>query len=290
MSRRVFHLLTETDSFSDVHGAALQRWVANVLRFESSKSVVVCARADATWGLPNVIRRTVPGLLAYSYLKGRYRLPWRLRGQLLRKILTPALSDLRPGDVVWVHNRPDYAGAIHQHVRSARARLVVHLHNSLLVSFPRPITTSFEADHLVFCSEFLASQASKIFPRLSRFSVLHNGADETRFFPSRVAQWASSRPLVVIFAGRLVPEKGAHIFFEAMRILRRRHIPALGRVFGASGFGSSHRTTAYVRSLLNTRPENVDSAAIAGVLSSLRNSGAPTSSPVPPSGRSLLVW
>ena len=37
VSGTVVHLLTETDSFSDVHGAALQRWVANVLRFEEDR-------------------------------------------------------------------------------------------------------------------------------------------------------------------------------------------------------------------------------------------------------------
>ena len=44
MSGTVVHLLTETDSFSDVHGAALQRWVANVLRFEE-EAAIVCVRA-----------------------------------------------------------------------------------------------------------------------------------------------------------------------------------------------------------------------------------------------------
>ena len=41
------HLFTETDSFSDIHGAALQRWVANVLRFEEEPAIVACARADS---------------------------------------------------------------------------------------------------------------------------------------------------------------------------------------------------------------------------------------------------
>ena len=50
MSGTVPHFLTETDSFSDMHGAALQRWVANVLRFEDAPALVACARADSSWG------------------------------------------------------------------------------------------------------------------------------------------------------------------------------------------------------------------------------------------------
>ncbi len=76
VSGTVLHFLTETDSFSDLHGAALQRWVANVLRFEEDRAVVACARADASWGLAHVRTVVLPGLWAYSKLKGRYRLPW----------------------------------------------------------------------------------------------------------------------------------------------------------------------------------------------------------------------
>ena len=89
---------------------------------------------------------SLPGLWAYSKLKGRYRLPWSVRRPMLRQILEPALAGLEPDSVVWVHNRPDYASAIEADVRAAGARLVVHLHNSLLASFPRKINDSFRAD------------------------------------------------------------------------------------------------------------------------------------------------
>ena len=261
MSRTVYHLLTETDSFSDLHGAALQRWVANVMKFEAARAVVVCARADSTWPLPHVTARKLPALGMYSKLRGRYRLPWSMRQPLLRAILQPALADLKPGDVVWIHNRPDYAGAIQGIVRASRARLVVHLHNSLMVSFPEEIVTSFDADRIVFCSKFLAQEARTRFPRLGNISVIYNGADESRFFPERRSsrRAKASRPLV-LFAGRLVREKGAHIFAQAMRILETRGIPAAGRILGASGFGSSNPATRYVKDLRRIAPCNIEFA------------------------------
>ncbi len=260
MSGRVLHLLTETDSFPDFHGAALQRWVANVLRFEVVAAMVACARADSSWGLAQVRTVRLPGLWAYSKLKGRYHLPWSVRRPMLRKMLRPALAGLEADSVVWVHNRPDYASAIEADVRATGAKLVVHLHNSLLVSMPRKITTSFRADRLVFCSRFLEREARCVFPALGKSSVIHNGADELRFFPERRREeWGfERRPPVVLFAGRLVPEKGAHVFVEAMRLLLARGIRARGRLLGATGFGSSNGVTAYSRSIVRNAPPNIE--------------------------------
>ncbi len=260
MSGTVVHLLTETDSFSDVHGAALQRWVANVLRFEDEAAIVACARADSSWGLDLVTPMRLPGMWAYSRLKGRYRLPWSLRQKMLRRILKPVLAGLKPESVVWVHNRPDYAAAIETEVRAAGARLVVHLHNSLLTSFPRMIRGPLRADCLVFCSEYLEQEARRLHPELDRTYVIHNGADERRFFPATQSddRPGLQRTPVVLFAGRLVPEKGAHVLVEAMWLLLARGIRARARLLGATGFGSSNPATAYSRSIRKDAPPNVE--------------------------------
>ncbi len=256
MSGTVLHFLTETDSFSDVHGAALQRWVANVLRYEDAPARVVCARADSSWGLGHVKALRLPKLWAYSKLKGRYRLPWSVRRPMLRRILRPALVGLDQDSVVWVHNRPDYAAAIEADVRAAGAKLVVHLHNSLPALSTRKITDSFRADRVVFCSRHLEAEARSVCSELGRTCVIHNGADESRFFPERRRE--ERRVPVVLFAGRLVPEKGAHIFVEAMWLLLARGVRARGRLLGATGFGSTNTATAYSRSIMRDAPPNVE--------------------------------
>jgi spore coat protein SA len=256
MSGTVLHFLTETDSFSDLHGAALQRWVANVLRFEDTPALVACARADSSWGLAHVKPLRLPRLWAYSKLKGRYRLPWSLRRPMLRQILRPALAGLEPDSVVWVHNRPDYAAAIEADVRAAGARLVVHLHNSLPALSTPEITDSFRADRVVFCSRYLEGEARRVCPELGRTSVIHNGADESRFFPEKRRE--ERRVPVVLFAGRLVPEKGAHVFVEAMWLLLARGIRARGRLLGATGFGSTNSATTYSRSIMRDAAPNVE--------------------------------
>jgi glycosyltransferase involved in cell wall biosynthesis len=257
MSAAVVHLLTETDSFSDIHGAALQRWVANVLRFEKGASVVASPRADASWGLSQVEILRLPGLRAYSYLRGRYRMPWLLRRPLLRRILRPVVERLGAGSVLWIHNRPDYAAAIQEDVQKTGAKLVVHLHNSLLISFPSEITRSLRADKLVFCSSYLETEAKRAFASIDNTAVIHNGADGGRFFPRALVDEDSEKIPCVLFAGRIVPEKGAHIFVEAMRRLQGRGVRAEGKVLGATGFGSRNTPTAYSVKLSGNAPSNV---------------------------------
>jgi spore coat protein SA len=87
--------------------------------------------------------------------------------------------------------------------------------------------------------------------------VIYNGADAERFFPRAPGGDCGSKVPAVLFAGRLVPEKGAHVFIEAMRILQARGIEARGRLLGATGFGSRNRPTAYSSKIMRNAPGNV---------------------------------
>ena len=86
--------------------------------------------------------------------------------------------------------------------------------------------------------------------------MIHNGADELRFFPEKRRE--ERRVPVVLFAGRLVPEKGAHVFVEAMWLLLARGIRARGRLLGATGFGSMKSQPAYSRSIMRDAAPNVE--------------------------------
>ena len=291
MSGTVLHFLTETDSFSDLHGAALQRWVANVLRFEEGRAVVACARADASWGLAQVRTVLLPGLWAYSKLKGRYRLPWSVRRPMLRKILRPALAGLNPDSVVWIHNRPDYAAAIEADVRATGAKLIVHLHNSLLVSFPCKITASFRADRLVFCSRYLENEAKSVFPALDRTSVVYNGADESRFYPRpqrKAWSWRKRRWCSLPAAW----------FLKRARTFLLRRCGYCGRAGFKRADGCWERPDSAQQMLqpdirarsLGTLRQISSSADIAQLLNWPRSFAGPTSFARPRYGKSRLGW
>lgn len=256
-SLRVFHVLTESEPFSEARGGAVSRWVANVVA-EDERAIVVAPSSDGTWPPPAGRLRLAPGLNAYRNLKRRAG-PFLRRpvdAYLLRRLLASALADLRKGDTVWVHNRPAFAAALAPLVHGCGARLVLHLHNSHLAEFSPRAAASIRADAYVFLTRFLEQEATQSHPQLAPTAVTYSGADTTIFFPRTPA--AERCPPKVLFVGRLVPEKGVHIFLAAMEILQRRGVAVTGMVVGASSFAADAPVTPYMQGLARARPANVE--------------------------------
>jgi spore coat protein SA len=61
---------------------------------------------------------------------------------------------------------------------------------------------------------------------------------------------------VALFVGRLIPEKGVHIFVDAMRILQANGIHVIGRIIGSTAFGTQE-SSDYVQRLKQNAPANV---------------------------------
>ena len=248
----VFHLLTESEPFSEHLGGAVSRWVANVLRRDET-GVVLVPSADGTWSLNRSQVRVVKGFMAYKFINDHADslLRWSLRMWVLQAIFGPAIRDLGPGDTVWVHNRPEFAAALEPLVHRRGARLVLHLHNSHLIEFPQRVIEAIKADGYVFLSEFLEREARYVFPKLGSTHVTYSGADEEIFFPC--AQAAGVKPPRVLYVGRLVPEKGVHVLVQALRLLHDRGVAIEGVVLGGAGFGES-AVTPYIQQLYREAP------------------------------------
>jgi spore coat protein SA len=255
MSAFAYHLLTEAEPFSEFRGGAISRWTANVLR-HSTETTIVCPSADDTWRFPSdtvpVLRRLDRYRAARRYLR---RLPWKVHRSVIQLIFQPILHRIRDGDVVWIHNRPDFAIALTPQIHRRGGKVVLHLHNSHLVEWPTPLMRQVRVDKIVFVSEFLLQEAQRKFPSLGVSSVVSNGADETVFYPANPLKQSSKTP-VVIFAGRIVRDKGVHILIEAMRLLEDRGISLRAQIVGSSAFGGSAETD-YSRSLKVDVPSNV---------------------------------
>lgn len=255
MSTVAYHLLTEAEPFSDFHGGAISRWAANVLR-DTTSAVVICPVADGSWEFPGEAISVLPGLGRYRPLR-RYllRLPWMLHSLTIRNVFRSLLMRLRPGDIVWIHNRPDFAIAITPQVHRAGGKVVLHLHNSHLAEWPRALMQQVRVDRLVFVSEFLLEQARQRLPSLGVSSVLYNGADSDIFYPPEQRGDEAKIP-IVLFAGRLVKDKGVHILIDAMRLLERRGVRVRAHIVGASNFGGSGATD-YIHTIKRNAPSNV---------------------------------
>jgi glycosyltransferase involved in cell wall biosynthesis len=253
----VYHLLPETEPFSEFSGGAISRWAANVLRGDD-ESFVLCPATDPSWEFSSGRVHALPMLQQYRRaLEAGVKFPWTIRKPILRRAIGTPLKALKAGDIVWVHNRPDFAAAISSMVRSAGAKIVLHMHNSHLADHTsKKVRDMIQADHFIFVSSFLQAEALSKFAEMNRTSVIHNGADDRLFYPS--AQNGSKPHPVprILFASRLVPDKGAHIFLDAMRELERRGTAAEGVIVGASQFGGS-KQTKYIVELQQTAPSNV---------------------------------
>ncbi len=132
------------------------------------------------------------------------------------------------------------------------------MHNSHLIRANRWQLAAMRNIPVVLCSEFLRSELNAALPhRFQSTSVIYNGADDTKFYPE---QRSDTRVPQVIFTGRLVPYKGAHVLLEAMRTLQHRGVAAACKIVGGSNFGDNSRRTGYVKKLAQMMPANTELA------------------------------
>ena len=251
-----YHLLTEAEPFSDFDGGAISRWAANVLR-NASRCVVVCPSADATWNFPAESISLLPSLKLYKRWRRQLQhLPWFLHSRLIRAMFRPLLQRVRQGDIVWIHNRPEFAVALTPCIHRVQGRVVLHLHNSHLVEGRQHLMRQVRVDRLVFGSRFLLEQARSRFPSLGAASVLYYGADQSIFYPAP-GERNRSATVTVLFAGRLVEDKGVHILLEAMKLLEQQAVRLRAHIVGSSSFGLGEETD-YIKRLKRDSPATVE--------------------------------
>jgi spore coat protein SA len=254
----IYHVLTEAEPFSEYFGGAISRWVANVLR-DDERGKVVCPWADSSWGFPPDRIVDLSRLNKYrAWLKiFHHRMAIDVRLMFLRSALKSFCQGLNKGDTVYIHNRPEYAISVGEICRRKGIKIVLHMHNSHLLALPLRYQRFLNVDALVFCSEFLRSEAPQCTAGLRESVVIPNGADETSFFPAWKSNPNNGDEPVILFVGRLVPDKGVHVFVEAMRLLKQDGVEACGRIIGDTKFGHN-KTSSYVDALKKNKPENVE--------------------------------
>ena len=250
----IYHLLDEAESFSERDGGAISRWAANVLR--EGEEIIICPTSDETWKFDDrrvyVLPRWKDADPIHPVL---YRLPWLLQKKAYIRIFRVLLSKLRPGDLVYVHNRPACASALATVAKQYRFNVVLHMHNSLLLRANQGQLKALSNTPIVFCSEFLREEVHSTLPGyFTKTFVVRNGADPAKF---HVAGRVPTDVPRIIFTGRLVPYKGVHILVEAMHILKKRGVAATCQIVGGAGFGS-RPTTRYVRRLHRSCPSNTE--------------------------------
>jgi glycosyltransferase involved in cell wall biosynthesis len=237
---RTFHLLTESEPFSQNYDSNISRWVAHVTR-QDSGAIVVAPSADESWRFGRERVRIAKGLNPYKtyYEAVGNRLPRKVNAGLLRRILVKSLSDLQAGDTVWVHNQPEFAFALSSFIHARGARLFLHLHASQLLAVYGDLLRACKADCYVFNSRAVEREAQRTLPGLGRTEILCTGVDPRVFHPAvqPVPEPAFANPAEapanVVFSAHLARQHDLQLFLDAMAILKTRGVPVLGTVVGS---------------------------------------------------------
>jgi spore coat protein SA len=252
--QKIYHLLDEAEAFSESHGGAISRWMANVLR--DGEEIIVCPSADNSWNFDNERLYVLPNWKdTHPIHPLLYRLPWSIQRRLYAYFFRKLLAKVKHGDLIYVHNRPECASALAALASKRGISVVLHMHNSHLIRANRGQLKALKTTPIVFCSEFLRKEADAALPgHFAQTFVVRNGADGVKF---RMAERRDPIVPTIIFTGRLRPFKGVHILLKAMQLLHQRGVKARCFIVGRAYF-ANERTTRYVRSLLRQLPANTE--------------------------------
>jgi glycosyltransferase involved in cell wall biosynthesis len=166
---------------------------------------------------------------------------FRAAGEYLRAA-SPEASE------IFVHNAP----AAMPLLRRALPNSSLHLyaHNQLFNSFNRrEVGQVIDSCTSVICvSQFIANDIAARFGRGSpKLKVVINGVDTDAFCPSKAADQAG--PPLVLFLGRVVPDKGVDLLVRAACSLLDKNIPFRLRIVGSSNFNPADPLSAYEKEL-----------------------------------------
>lgn len=168
--------------------------------------------------------------------------------------LDRALKDIAGSgyDMIIMENRPGYVLRLREKIVST---MVVHLHNDLLNSTTSRARDIYRSLSAVVCvSDYIAGRVRTIEPGDRKTVTVHNGIDVSAFSRNRADSTTRERigiskgDFVLIFSGRIIPEKGIGELIESMTRLRQyRDIKLL--VLGTSFYGNAGNDNPFAAGL-----------------------------------------
>jgi spore coat protein SA len=238
--RSVAVLLSGREKFSSFFGGAVARWSYEVYSRLTDRVAV------KVFGFPTGENDLYPlphdtsGVWRACELMARVPIARRYEENLWLRAL---IRRLRRFDIVHIHNRPQWVGALRG--MGFAGAIVLHLHNDHLGHWSAAMLDDLapRLDAVAVCSEYLRSTfASKSAALNAKTRVVQNGANLQLFYPREEVREAKT----ILFVGRFDPEKGVLQLLRAYEMVLNEHPDAKLVIGGTTGFGSHHETP-YVR-------------------------------------------
>lgn len=153
-------------------------------------------------------------------------------------------------DAIILENRPGYALSLSE---VTDAKLIVHLHNDFLNSESKQAQAIARACHSVITvSDFIKQRVETVLSPQLKVTTVHNGINLPRFYQatplSRSSLGFTDKDFIVVYSGRINPEKGVKELIQAFKRLKDYpHIKLM--VIGGSFFGNEQGAAPFIQSL-----------------------------------------
>ncbi len=159
-------------------------------------------------------------------------------------------------DLIILNNRPGYAEVL---TEKTKAKIVYNLYNDKLNYQTRNHQAIYDAASLIIStSNYITSRVQTIGDYANKCVTVYSGIDLSIFAHAAEIDRASmgfhDNDFILVFSGRLVPEKGIMELIEAMILLKNEtRIKLL--VMGSSFFGNSQKDDAFISELKHRAKE-----------------------------------
>jgi len=169
---------------------------------------------------------------------------WRSKSASYVKAVIAELRRFPDADIE-VHNRPKYIPALRRAFPDRRITLYLHNDISLFPSYRsrRARQAVFDALDAVICvSRYIARQALQglVAAAADKVHVVLNGVHTELYVPGEKRK-------VIVFGGRLTPEKGAHVLLDALAPMMEAYPDWSVSIVGGVQFSHSQQLTDYER-------------------------------------------
>lgn len=166
-------------------------------------------------------------------------------------------------DIIQVYNRPGWVSFLRDAAPEAKLILSLHnlIYNTIKVEQEQAVRGITEANRIVTVSRFVAEDTAKKFPDAAgKIQVLYTGADVNDYAPVWTKKGRDWRKLirnryqiahhdkVLLFVGRLVPEKGCHLILETMKESLKSYEKVKLLIVGSKWY-ADQSTSAYINKL-----------------------------------------
>lgn len=246
------HIPTPGDHYSPSTGSAVMTVIHELSRChdaEGGRTDVVVSQGTYSDHYPVGRAVSVPAsrpptkpMKVIDALAGRLRLPRWFSAQAYQ----PAVAAIAPDfeGVVFVHNGPEALPLIRR--RAPRSRVYLYAHNDLFKTYRINEAQRLlsQATGMICVSDYILKITAAKVPTLSdKLSVVVNGVNINLFKPA-TAPLVNPEP-VILFVGRMIEEKGAHVLIEAAKQLVQQGVSFKLRIVGSAGFTDKSPLSAY---------------------------------------------